>query len=317
VIWNDMPEGNQNHEAAMIRDGHLDVDTFLRLFALTGTENDLVEMSHYGCLQGWHSMAPIVRTQLKLHADDANRIVFTNQDVKDFIIGQGRIWWDHAVRNLANKDHYSWYLGHLMHMLEDSYPKGHTVRDSSATACGNVVMFQGYDAQHGNEAHKAADFTPASPKHVATDVSLAKRVECAQNAAKTVFELFSACVTANSAAHASCQHTVLDPLFASVYTFHTVQGYSAGSSKAGGSDPNFIKTTHTDFDTIRVPLSGSGLTVVTDMFVPKSNKMWSSVASGTTICSGKKAIQSKCASGVGVYIEHDFETTQYFDMRHA
>jgi len=309
VVWNDMPEGNYAHEDAMINDGHMDGDTFLRMFQFH-QEDELVHASHYGCLQYWHSMAPLQRLQSALPANDANRWIFTNAEVKEFILQQAEDWWNLAKGHLAAKVKYSWYLGHILHMIQDSFPKGHVVRDATAAVCGDILLFQGYDAQHGNEAHKLADFIPPSKGIDATDVSLSKRVGCATDASKFVLDAFAACATAGSAAHASCGFaTVRAHLDTVVYKLAA----TAGARKAGGaSEPYISPTAKANFDVEVVATAAGNL----NLYNPKSGRMWST-SHGVHLCAGTKEIQSKCATGVGVYLNHDFVAPLYHDWHKA
>jgi len=311
VVWNDMPEGNFAHEDAMINDGHLDGDTFLRMFQFH-QEDELVHASHYGCLQYWHSMAPIQRLQSALTAADNTRWVFTNAEVKSFIIEQAAEWWDLAKSHLAAKVKASWYIGHILHMIQDSYPKGHVVRDATADVCGDILLFQGYDAQHGNEAHKLADFIPPSKGIDAHDVSLTRRVTCATDASKFVLQAFAACMGSAGAGSNECKfdnvRTHLDTV---VYKL----AGGAGVRKAGGASEPYISQAakaHFYEETVNVLPAGSTL----KLYNPKSGHLWSA-SHGVHLCAGAKEIQSKCATGVGVYKNHDFVPPLYHDWHNA
>jgi len=297
TIWNDMPSGVETEEAAMIRDGHMDIDTWTRIFFVTGGIDDLVFNVHYGCLQHVHSMAPIQRREAKASA--GSRIVFTNAQVRDFITGQMKYWWDAAVRNKANKQYYSWYLGHILHALQDSYPRGHVVRDSTSSSCGRVVLFQGYDAQHGNDAHKKGDFTPSSGSKE-SDSSLTKRYACAIDYSTRVLQNFIACRSSGSCNFDSVVKTWL---LTDVYAFAA----GAESRTAGGSAADFAKS--------GIASSGfraeTGVTVwggaSTTLYNPTSTKRWA--GSNTRLCAGNGEIVSKAPTttlGIKHYNEKPF-----------
>lgn len=288
AIWNDMPSGAPSDEAAMIKDGHMDIDTWTRLFMATGGVDDLVFNVHYGCLQHWHSMAPIQRLEAKNAA--ATRLVFTNAQVADFTKQQIYAWWNRAVQLKANKAHASWYLGHILHALQDSYPRGHVVRDSTATTCGNVVLFQGYDAQHGNAAHKGGDYTP-SHKNKEADPSFAKRYACAKDASAAILAAFARC----NGGGGVCTTAAISGTVDGVYTFAA----GAASRIAGGSEATFAKAgIATDANYVKEVVAGKTL------YNPKSTRRWG--AGRTLLCGGSRAIQSKVPSGLGFYREADF-----------
>jgi len=57
--------------------------------------------------------------------------VFTNGEVRNFILAQAREWWNAAVNAyFVTKDKFegSRYLGHIQHMIHDSFMEGHTLR---------------------------------------------------------------------------------------------------------------------------------------------------------------------------------------------
>jgi len=264
----------------MIKDGHMDVDTWTRLFFVTGGVNDLVFNVHYGCLQHFHSMAPIQRREAKSSA--GTRKVFTNTQVRDFIIGQMKYWWKAAVRTKSNRKYYSWYLGHILHTLQDSYPRGHVVRDSTSSSCGKVVLFQGYDAQHGNGAHKKGDYTPSSGSRE-SDGSLSKRYSCAVDYSARVLTNFIAC---RSSGNCDFDTYVKPWLLSDVYDF------TPGSADriAGGSAEAFAKSgiASSGFAAeANVPI-GDGQTIT--LYNPTSTNRWNG---SPAICAGKGAIQSK------------------------
>jgi len=305
VIWNDMPSGYELDEAAMIRDGHMDVDTWTRLFFTTGGINDLFFNVHYGCMQHFHSMAPIQRRQAKANA--GSRIVFSNADVRTFIIGQLKLWWDEAKLQPANKKRASWYLGHILHALQDSYPRGHVVRDSTTTTCGNVILFQGYDAQHGNGAHKKADYTPSNSGKE-SDPTLAKRYACAVQYSTKMLENFAACAAAGGAGVlCNFDATVKPWLLSDVYNMDA----TAKLRTAGGSHSEFAKSD--------IAAAGSGFAAETGvslgggrtitLYNPTSTLKWKQ-QSGVRLCDGTGAIQSKAPTttlGIKSYKEKDFK----------
>lgn len=115
-------------------------------------KTSLVYRSHYGSFQYWHSMAP---------PGD-----YTNQQVKDLILKQAEEWFKQGIDPINNKkisrfyrpiyDAYSgkkdgydglFYIGKILHMVQDSYSLSHTQRDSE----NRIVQFQGYDAQDSDK----------------------------------------------------------------------------------------------------------------------------------------------------------------------
>jgi len=305
TIWNDMPsgaDGNQAELDAMLKDGHMDIDTWTRDF-FNGKPNELVFNVHYGCLQHFHSMAPIPRAEAKAKA--STRTVFTNKDVKGFILGQVRQWWDLAVAAVKSgkpnaKQWYSFYMGHIMHLVQDSYPRGHAVRAATASSCGAIVLFQGYDAQHGNGAHKAGDFTP--PKRKETDPSLPKRYECAKQFSAQVLKVFANCVRARGNG-ASCTYAPIRKLLHSnVYNFAP----GAEARKAGGSRKDFAKT-DIAADFAEEPNVDIGTGKVS-LFNPKSTKLWKNLR-GTKLCDAP--VVSKVKLGAFFYTEKPFR--QFID----
>jgi len=304
VVWNDMPEGVMTEEAAMVTDGYLDIVPWSELFFVSGGLNDLVFNVHYGCLQHVHSMAPIQRRQSKSAA--GSRIVFTNGDVRDFIVSQLKYWWDQAKRTPTNPTRYSWYLGHMLHTIQDSYPRGHTVRDSTASTCGNIVLFQGYDAQHGNDAHKAGDFTPYKSKHE-SDPSLSKRYSCAVDYSRRVLDNFATCATAHGTGPTCDFDSVVKPwLLAEVYPFATgAQARVAGGAALEFGKPKIAADT-ANFRSETVTL-GPGRTV--QLFNPTSTQRWSG-QHGVALCDGSGPLQSQAPEhtlGVKHYVNKPFD----------
>jgi hypothetical protein len=91
--------------------------------------------SHNGAKQFWHSMAP----------SDAQ---YTNGQVLDKIIGQAVAWY-----GVGKSENNEFYLGHILHMVQDSYSPAHVVRDENEA----VVSFQAYDKQdHSKHKHGEA-----------------------------------------------------------------------------------------------------------------------------------------------------------------
>lgn len=302
TIWNDMPSGADGNKAeldAMLKDGHMDIDTWTRDF-FGGKPNELVFNVHYGCLQHLHSMAPIQRMQAKSSA--ATRVVFSNADVKGFVCGQARQWWELAVAKVkeGRKDWYSFYMGHIMHMVQDSYPRGHAVRAATTSNCGPIVLFQGYDAQHGNGAHKAGDFTP--PKHKENDPSLPKRYECARQYSAQILKVFANCVRGRGNGP-SCDFTPIRKLLmTSVYNFAP----NADKRKAGGSRADFAKQgIAAEFAEEKNVDIGIGKV---SLFNPKSTNMWSAQR-GLKLC--QAPLLSKVKMGAFFYSQKPFK--QFID----
>jgi hypothetical protein len=249
-------------------------------------------------------MAPIQRRQAK--GSPGGRIVFTNEDVRGFILGQMKLWWDSAKQRVSDKKRYSWYLGHILHTLQDSYPRGHVVRDSTTTTCGKVVLFQGSDAQRGNGAHKTADFTPSSASKE-SDASLNKRFNCALDFSTKMLSVFAACVRANGAGE-TCDFdkTAKTWLLAEVYPFMDDQ---SRTRVAGGSRSDFAKAdiaeTGSGFRAESLTIGG-GRSVT--LYNPTSTQLWSRQV-GLKLCDGTGSVLSKAPTstlGIKYYKEKSF-----------
>jgi len=278
----------------------MDIDTWTRLFFATAGVDDLVWNVHYGCLQHVHSMAPIQRAQGK--DSPGTRIVFTNSDVQGFIVAQLEYWWNAAVRWKANKRNYSWYLGHILHAVQDSYPRGHTVRSSTPTSCGKIVLFQGYDAQHGNDAHKSGDFTPSSSKKE-SDPTLAKRYQCAIDTSTHVLQTFAACLRDVS----KCGFAPVKAwLLTDIYALEA----GAATRTAGGSRADFAKSgiSAPNSGFVAEPNVSIGGTAHVTLYNPKSTQKWST-KTGVKLCQASREIVSKAPThtlGVKHYVEKPF-----------
>lgn len=233
--------------------------------------------------------------------------MFTNTQVRQFTIDQIKYWWDKAVGHKANPVNAAWYLGHILHAVQDSYPRGHTVRDASDSDCGAIISFQGYDAQHGNGAHKTGDYTPTASKREATG-SLSKRYQCAVDASAAILRAFAAC----AAGRGGCASATINPTLDNVYTLFP----GAGPQLAGGSALEFAKTgIATDPNYQKLEITGRNIAKHV-LYNPKSTKVWGgSGTAGTVLCGGAggKAILSKAPTGFGVYREKDF--TDYVNPR--
>lgn len=84
--------------------------------------------SHNGANQFWHSMAP----------KKADGSEYTNGEVLNKIVNQAGAWFDQA-----KFDNTNFYIGNLLHMVQDSHSPAHVIRDEA----GRVVSFQSYDKQ--------------------------------------------------------------------------------------------------------------------------------------------------------------------------
>ncbi|MCX8677605.1 MULTISPECIES: hypothetical protein [unclassified Apibacter] len=144
-------------------------------------EGKIAFESHNGSLQYWHSMAPAG--------------VFTNQEVKNLILKQAEEWFKEGISSKYNKqdikinkhdimydpqskrpshtpvegkkDGYDglFYIGKILHMVQDSYSLSHTQRDSE----NRIVQFQGYDAQnHHKHGHADKDGGSIGAQHAET-----------------------------------------------------------------------------------------------------------------------------------------------------
>jgi hypothetical protein len=269
---------------------YLDSVPFLADFKLPSNRRQLVYNSHYGCLQHWHSQGSVMVPADLSNPDGANRIVFSNTDLKGFMIAQAEQWWNLA-RATSSKDSRTWNLGRLLHIVADSFPRGHTLRDNTntypygtstdpydpagkgktmATACGKIWYFQGYDAQKGQDAHAAADKQP-TPGH--QDYN---RLQCAKYYSWKLMRLMAQCGgTPNGGACAwSNAKIVLDEVW-------QLASWSAGR-KTAGSVAAFAGP----------GLSGKGYqsvsynlgTTTVNVWEPTSAKLWSSASGYQSLC---------------------------------
>jgi len=133
----------------------------------------VLSQSHYGCLQHWHSMAPTVFPGTDGQTA-STQVVFSNAEVKHLIKAQLVAWWTAAVAAKTDSTQAAYNIGRILHTIGDSFPAGHTVRDSTnvapaalptnfqvggtvPTTCGRIAYFQGYGAQHGKDTHADHD----------------------------------------------------------------------------------------------------------------------------------------------------------------
>jgi len=288
VRWNDMPSGTDAAEG--VEDGHMDIDTWTRVFKFTHVPTDLIFSVHYGCLQHFHSMAPIQQAQTA--QSPGSRIVFTNADVLEFILGQLEYWWNLAKEKKTDKVYVSWNVGKMCHTIQDSYARGHAVRDSTSSSCGNIITFQGYDAQQGNEAHFNGDYTPASRKKEA-DGTLAKRYKCAVDYSAYVIKQMAACIKGGDC---NFQSAVAPKLRAEVYNMDA----KAKARTAGGTRVDFGKPTIATDSAFAKEVVGS-----VTLYNPKSTKFWKQ-QTGVKLCGPKDTIISKQKTMIGTYRENPF-----------
>ncbi|WP_229008412.1 LysM peptidoglycan-binding domain-containing protein [Methylophilus sp. Leaf408] len=85
----------------------------------------IVDESHNGTKQFWHSMTP-------------NGSGYTNAEVRDLIVNQAVSWYEKAL-----KDNNPFYVGNILHMVQDSYSLSHVTRNEQ----GAILRFQSYDQQ--------------------------------------------------------------------------------------------------------------------------------------------------------------------------
>lgn len=95
--------------------------------------------SHLGDLQYWHSMSPTGATSAK--------------EIKGEIVEQASKWYDDAHADFAKGNHNraGQSLGHILHMVQDSWSPAHVERDKK----GNIVGFQDYSKQDPDKHTKA------------------------------------------------------------------------------------------------------------------------------------------------------------------
>lgn len=125
VQWPDAPSDNP------------DAVNYWRAWRGIEKSGTIANESHHGKYQFWHSMTP----------DDGTGKVYSNDEVKDLIINQAVAWYEQAQ---SSGD--TFYLGKVLHMVQDSYSRSHLVRDEN----GNIKNFQSYNEQDGH-AHGLED----------------------------------------------------------------------------------------------------------------------------------------------------------------
>jgi hypothetical protein len=125
VEWNDAPssEPDETNYPGLLKDMH--------------TPGTLINDSHYGSKQFWHSMAPSDRD-------------YTNGEVLDKIITQAKDWYQQA-----RDQNDVFHIGKILHMVQDSYSESHVIRNSN----GEIVSFESYSEQDSHE-HGIADSIP-------------------------------------------------------------------------------------------------------------------------------------------------------------
>jgi len=94
-----------------------------------GKAGTITNESHNGKYQYWHSMSPSDRQ-------------YTNGEVKDKIIEQAIEWYEQA-----KSENNTFYLGKVLHMIQDSYVLSHVQRNSA----GKIHNFQSYNEQDSHE----------------------------------------------------------------------------------------------------------------------------------------------------------------------
>lgn len=134
----------------------------------TSNASSTTKESHFGVLQHWHAQVPTPRTgteELSPVESIQPTMVLTNAEVARLIHGQAEIWWKQSVALLPDSEKSLFVLGHLLHMLQDSYAPAHTIRVMEAPdnashllrSCGQIAHFTGYTFQN-HDKHKAMDY---------------------------------------------------------------------------------------------------------------------------------------------------------------
>jgi len=257
---------------------YLDGAAFAINFKSPNNHRELIYNVHYGCLQHFHAQGSVVTGPLLDLPDGANRYVFTNTELKSFMMAQAQDWWSRAVSQTTVKLR-SYYVARLLHTLADSYPRGHTLRDNTnsypymttadpldpegkgrtmATKCGKLWYFQGYDAQKGNDAHAAADKQPG----VASEDY--GRLQCAKYYSWKILRVL--CNNGGKGAWADAQKVLdeawqLAPWAAGHKTAGAVAQYAATGLAAKG------------YASVSYPLPGAAVSV----WEPTSAKLWGSI----------------------------------------
>jgi len=112
--------------------------------------------SHYGSYSYWHAMSPGSH--------------MTNQQVKDKMLTQAEKWYNNGLKYKGSKsgkwrffntfkDNGLFYIGKLLHMIQDSYTQSHAFRAGELIKNGigfKIKLFQGYINQDPKR-HELAD----------------------------------------------------------------------------------------------------------------------------------------------------------------
>lgn len=94
----------------------------------------------------WHAMAPALKDGVP-----------TNAQVLSLIVEQAEHWWEvvewYSTQKPGQESKKAWFfLGHILHMVQDSYSGSHCLRTSASPF--KIVQFQGYDLQDSGEHAK-------------------------------------------------------------------------------------------------------------------------------------------------------------------
>jgi len=215
----------------------------------SANHNDMVFNTHFGCLSHLHSQASTVEPESRGVPVD-QMIMFSNQETKDQIMGQARAWWQKAVQIRSNAARVSDYIGHILHMVTDSYAAGHALRGTEKTIlalnenvikagplkvnndqCGKVYYFQGYPAQAGNNAHGNNDHIPSSGRNLML-------YQCATYYAYVILRAFDLCASGPSG-NANCNfNTIVGPLLNNEVYNLAAPNVMAGGAVDGFQSPN-------------------------------------------------------------------------------
>jgi hypothetical protein len=280
VRFPDMPTTTANN--------YLDGAAFAADFKLPSHRRQLVYNSHYGCLQHWHAQGSVMVGPTLELPNGAGRYVFTNTELKGFMMSQAALWWTKACT--SSKATRTFNLGRLLHIVHDSFPRGHTLRDETnsypynnggdpfdpegkgktmATGCGKIWYFQGYDAQDGNHQHAAADKMPTTAH---TDY---KRLQCAKYYSWKLMSLLAKC--GNSGTGSACAWSQAARILDEVWQ---LASWAAGRKTAGAVAAFAASGLGSKgFQLVNYPAP-----VSTGVWEPTSAKLWSSATGYQKLC---------------------------------
>jgi len=252
IMWNDMPCDEDYLTYLNSVDWLIDY----KAKAIPG----IVHASHFGCVMHWHGMQSEWDPR-SIKGSQVTEVFFSNANIKKQIYQMAQYWWDRAVaegkgqgqpNNRPDVDKSSFTLGHLLHLVTDSFAEGHVLRGwsplailnkvdftfkfddvQSVTQCPPVVYYMGYIAEDGNDAHAKADHDPFLKDKTADPRNDQRRIlaHCARAYAFKVLRAYYRCMSGQSCSFQERLKPVLDHAYA--WADRTLSSKIA----AGASDP--------------------------------------------------------------------------------